>query len=261
MGSDLSDEDSSRDWRDDSSYDPLFALDRAAIDLAFARRHADFLARPVAPVSEEVVRTDPPIRVLSLPDILSGGSGGLPFAEPEDDGLAFWRADRDPLVLQAWAVPAGAGKADLDLLGLPMGATVLREGRYEHVLIADGVRQLRMQLCGVSVLSGPVALEFRHRGLEHMRSCILALERLTALWRWRRFPAPLFRVDPVVARWVRALRALDARRAGAGQRDIVIAVLGEKFADERSFDSSRKTVARLLRLAEQRLEMGWRRFR
>ncbi|UZW54373.1 DUF2285 domain-containing protein [Sphingobium sp. JS3065] len=73
-------------------------------------------------------------------------------------------------------------------------------------------------------------------------------------------PRPLFPADPVVARRVQALQVLDAHQAGAGQRETVIAVLGPKMADAVSFDSSRKKIGRLLKLAEQRVEIGYRRF-
>lgn len=183
------------------------------------------------------------------------------FAEAADDGLAFWGADCDPMVLEAEAHPATACDPEiLDLFALPVSAAILDDGEVEHVLIADGLRHLRLAVRGVSILRGPVRLSFAVPSLQHIPPKVLLLRRLSALWRLHRLPRPLFPADPVVARWVRALQALDARQAGAGQREIVVAVLGPKMADARSFDSSRKKVARMLALAEHRVEVSFRRF-
>ena len=67
-----------RDWRDAKSYEELFALDRVAIDLAFARRHADFADLPMPRVQETLLRPHPPIRVLTL-SARRKFSGGLRF--------------------------------------------------------------------------------------------------------------------------------------------------------------------------------------
>lgn len=165
------------------------------------------------------------------------------------------------MVLEAKTQPAMAGDPDaLDLFALPVSVAIFDDGEAEHVLIADGLRHLRLQLHGARISRGPVRLSFAVPSLRHIPPKVLLLRRLSALWRLHRLPRPLFPVDPVVMRWVRALQALDARQAGAGQREIVIAVLGPKMADARSFDSSRKKVARMLALAERRVEISFRRF-
>lgn len=164
-------------------------------------------------------------------------------------------------MLEARARKAVAGDANaLDFRDLPLSIAVLRDGGTEHVLIADGLRHVRLQLHGATILNGPVRLSFTVPSLRHVIPQILGLRRLSALWRLRRLPRPLFPADPVVARRVQALQVLDARRAGAGQRETVMAVLGPKMADAVSFDSSRKKIGRLLKLAEQRVEIGYRRF-
>jgi hypothetical protein len=165
------------------------------------------------------------------------------------------------MVLEAKVRKATIGDTDaLHFQALPLNIAVLRDDTTEHVLIADGLRHVRMQLRGASILDGPVRLSFTVPSLRHALPQILVLRRLSALWRLRRLPRPLFPVDPVVVRRVQALQILDARRAGAGQRATVIAVLGPKMADAVSFDSSRKKIGRLLKLAQQRVEIGYRRF-
>ena len=149
----------------------------------------------------------------------------------------------------------------LDLFSLPMNAVILRDGATEHVLLADGPCRMRMALHGDSIANGPVRLTYdRYGGFSSLRWKNLLFSRLYALWRLHRFPRPLFPPDPVVARRVRALQAYDADQAGAGQRDIIIAVLGPKMADANSFDSARKQVKRMLELAERRIEIGRRLF-
>lgn len=149
----------------------------------------------------------------------------------------------------------------LDLFSLPMNAVILRDGATEHVLLADGPRRMRMALHGDSITNGPVRLTYdRYGGLSVLRWKNLLFSRLYALWRLHRFPRPLFPADPVVGRRVRALQAYDAHRAGAGQKEIIVAVLGANMADAKSFDSSRKTVKRMLELAERRIEIGRRLF-
>lgn len=165
------------------------------------------------------------------------------------------------MVLEAAVCKAAIGDADaLDFRDLPLSIAVLHDGTAEHVLIADGLRQVRMELHGASILHGPVRLSFTVPSLRHVLPQILVLRRLSALWRLRRLPRGLFPADPVVTRRVQALQVLDARRAGAGQQGTVIAVLGPKMADAVSFDSSRKKIGRLLKLAQRRVEIGYRRF-
>jgi len=149
----------------------------------------------------------------------------------------------------------------LDLFSLPMSAVILRDGATEHVLLADGPRRMRLALHGDSIADGPVRLYYDRFGdFSPLRWKLLLFNRLYALWRLHRFPKPLFPADPIVARRVRALRAYDAHLDGAGQQDIIIGILGPKMADADSFDSSRKTVKRMLELAERRIEIGWRLF-
>ncbi len=173
-------------------------------------------------------------------------------------GLAFWTADRDPMVLAATARATASDDPEaLDLFSLPISAVILRDGATEHVLLADGPRRMRMTLRGDSIASGPVRLIYdRYGDFSPLRWKILLLNRLYALWRLHRFPCPLFPLDPVVARRVRALQAYDAHKDGAGQGEIIVAVLGPKMADEKSFDSSRKQVKRMLELAKRRIEIG-----
>lgn len=143
--------------------------------------------------------------------------------------------------------------------------TVLKEGAIaEHIVIADGLRRLRLELRGASVLDGPVVLHILLETSELDRR-IEALRRLAGLMRTGRLLHSLYPPDPRAARYALALAAWDAAEAGASQRDIIGSVLHETLVrgdltDERRFDSLRMRVARLLKQAEARIEAGGRRF-
>lgn len=184
--------------------------------------------------------------------------------------FAIWCGAADPGVLVVQARHVAEGDPDaLDLYQLGMGVTVLREssgrGRVEHVAIADGPRRLRLELRGDSPLDGPVALRFGLSGFLGLGQHILALERMSALWRLGRLPHRLYPPDNVVARWVMALHAWDAAQSGASQREIARLVFGDavmeglRYGDAR-LDALRKRVARMIRQAERRIEAGGRRF-
>jgi hypothetical protein len=193
---------------------------------------------------------------------------GCDFAEDESAGngapLAFWRAAVDPAVLVAQSHRAAANDDDIfDLLGLSYPISVLQTGDgVEHVVIGDGRHRIRLELHGGSVTNGPVHLHYDLEGFSQAEPAVRTLRRFLALQRLGRFPETLFPVDRIVARRVRALQAYDGQRAGASQREIASVVLGERLfrGSNDNFDSIRKRVSRLLDLAEQRMEVAYRRF-
>jgi hypothetical protein len=144
--------------------------------------------------------------------------------------------------------------------------TVLRgadrtDEALEYVLIADGVRRLRLALRGASPADGPVRLRYDLEGFHGLDRGVLTLRRLLALWRRGRLPNALFPPDRHAARLAAALWAADGRGAGATHREIAHVVLGERlFTGEVNFESLRKRVARLIRLAERRIDAEGRRF-
>jgi hypothetical protein len=86
---------------------------------------------------------------------------------------------------------------------------------------------------------------------------------MVALVRLGRFPRGLFLLPPKnrARRWMMALRALDARRAGATHREIATALFGEATI-ETDWDGSsaylRCRVQRLIRLGEALVRGGYR---
>jgi hypothetical protein len=150
-----------------------------------------------------------------------------------------------------------------DLMDLPHRVSVLQAGDgIEYVVIGDGHHRIRLELHGDSVADGPVRLRYDLEGFNRAEAAVRTLRRFLALQRLGRFPETLFPVDRIVARRVLALQAFDGQRAGASQREIASVVLGERLfrGSNDNFDSIRKRVSRLLDLAEQRMEVAYRRF-
>lgn len=151
-----------------------------------------------------------------------------------------------------------------DLARLACPILVLRDASgVEHLLIGDGSCHVRLDVTSGTVLEGPVHLRFEFAGLAGMETKLLTLRRLVALVRLKRFPRGLFPLPPArrTRRWMMALRALDARRAGASHREIAAALFGET-AVEADWDGPsaylRCRVQRLIRLGETLVQGGYR---
>jgi len=133
----------------------------------------------------------------------------------------------------------------------------------EHLLIGDSACHVRLDVTGGTVLDGPVRLRLEFVGHSGMEPKLLTLRRLVALVRLGRFPRGLFPLPPArrARRWMMALRALDARRAGATHREIAAALFGEaRVAADWDGRSAylRCRVQRLIRLGETLVQGGYR---
>ena len=105
---------------------------------------------------------------------------------------------------------------------------VLRDASgVEYLLIGDGRCQVRLDVTTGTVLKGPVQFRYELMGTIGVEAKLLTLCRLIALVRLRRFPRRLFPSSQRARRWMMALRAFDARRAGATRRQIAVALFGE----------------------------------
>ena len=242
-------------WADDAPYAALAQADRATFAWEFGRRESGIegtVPVPLVPVEQHVALVDAEPSV-SLP--------GLRFALPPAcrDALATvqWDWTCDPSVLPVTAIPAAGG---FDLRALELAVTVMRGPDAEHVLIADGAYRLRLVVLDGTLLEGPVRFHYQlPRG--HDRAHLLALRRLMALCRTGRLPAPLCLPSRRAARWATVLRAWDAHRAGASQRDIACLLWGAERVREdwngRS-DYLRMRVHRMIHTADHLVRGGWR---
>ena len=153
-----------------------------------------------------------------------------PSTPTTETGFVVWRADCDPAVVAVEASPADGGDPDaVDFMRLPCPALLLRgSSGAEHLLIGNRTSNIRLDVVSGTVREGPVRLRY---GLVHGRDVeakLLTIRRLVALIRLGRFPRSLFPPARQARRWMLALRALDAHRAGATHREIATALFGER---------------------------------
>ena len=192
-------------------------------------------------------------------------AGGCGFQEaPECDALharILWRAEHDRGVVTVDAIPAEQGKDSLDIRRVGVDVLLLSpDGGSRQLLLSDGPRHIHLALREGSLLDGPVRLRYALEGLMDIEPKLLTVRRLAGLWRLGRMPAELFPRDPRARRWIEMLRALDASRDGASQRDIAAALFGAGAVrrDWRAAsDYLRLRIQRLARNGEAMLDGGY----
>jgi len=163
------------------------------------------------------------------------------------------------------AEPAKAATATDDLFDLEAVrtiATVVKEpDGDEHLMLSDDFRHLQLRVTEGTVLDGPVRLRCTLTGLRAIDRKVLSLRRLCLCCRLRRMPRSLYAPEPKAGRWIDKLRAVDAVNAGASQRDIAVALFGERrIAAEwsRGSDCLRLRVQRLIRDGRRMVRGGYR---
>lgn len=190
---------------------------------------------------------------------------GYFFAEdaalPANQARIFFERRTDPHVLRCEAVPRTTDDGDLIRMG-SFSAILSGEDPAEQVLFSDGLHNIRLEVQRGTVLAGPVQLHFRFEGLEEVYAPLLTLRRLIAFHRLGRMPRQLYPRDRRIDRSILTLRAWDAHRAGASQREIAAALFGRADSDSAwngPSDYLRSRVRRLLRAACGMVEGDWRR--
>jgi hypothetical protein len=149
-----------------------------------------------------------------------------------------------------------------DLAHVGCFSAVLRgSDPLEHVLLTDGLRRVRLDIRGGTLTRGPVLLRFAFEGLRTIQPPLLTLRRLIAFDRFGVMPLRLFGAERRAERWIAALRADDAHRAGGSQRDIAEALFGPERVREDwvgPSDYLRSQVRRLLGFGARMRGGGWR---
>ncbi|MEP9360034.1 DUF2285 domain-containing protein [Sphingomonas sp. KR3-1] len=128
-------------------------------------------------------------------------------------------------------------------------------------MLTDGLHQLRLDVRGGTLTRGPVRLHFEFEGLAEIDAALLTLRRLVAVDRRGKIPLGLFAKEPRAGRWIAAARALDAREAGASQRDVAETLFGgERVRADwaGSSDYLRSQVRRMLAFGTRMRSSGWR---
>lgn len=141
-------------------------------------------------------------------------------------------------------------------------ATVLRcPDGHELLLFSDGDHRLQLDLTASTVLNGPVRFRYELSGFKHIDTKILTLRRFVMLCRLGRFPRGLYMPERRAHRWMLAIQAYDGVRSGAHQREIAVALFGEKIVRDdwhgRS-DYLRLRVQRAIRYGRSLVNGGYR---
>jgi hypothetical protein len=244
-------------WAIESAYAPLLEVEKAGLAWEWLRRDPDYRAAALDAIARRKPRS-------VLREEAAAASFGLHAFE--DPGLnarsarPVWRAARHNLVLEAWAEPSKDPANALDLEGLPGQATLVLGEQAEHLLLSDGCRSIRLDATGASLVSGPVRLHYRLNGLGDASAPLVVLRRLLALARTGQFSRALHPPEARLRRLVGILRAADALKAGASQREIAAVLLGAEAARPRWRIRSPSTRSRAQRLARSSAAMaagGW----
>lgn len=129
------------------------------------------------------------------------------------------------------------------------------------MLIAEGSRQIQLDVRSGTLLSGPIRLHFQLTGFRRLDAQTTTLVRLGALHRLGRLPTSLFPAEAAASKWARALQAYDGMMAGASQRDIARILFSEKLVQEEwsgRSDFLRLRVQRMLAYGRRMVGGGWR---
>lgn len=176
----------------------------------------------------------------------------------------MWSAAVDPGVLAVRAEPAAPDHPDaFDLAQLGRWATLACAGDgREYLALSDGWRRIRVDVVdGTLAGRGHVRLHYLLSGFAGLEPRLLAVRRLLALWRARRFVRALFPPVTGLGRRLEVLRTADALAEGASYREIAAALFGEeRVRSEWRTDSDFLLMRVRRRVAEARrmTEGGWR---
>ena len=191
---------------------------------------------------------------------------GFTFFEAPETGSPsarlLWHARLDLGILEVEANPTSSSDpGGFHLAGFDAFAVIAKgSSGMEHVALSDGYRRIRINVMSGTLLEGPVLLKHQLAGLAGLGPKILALRRLIALTKTRRFGASLFPIAGQTARIVDALQVFDGLSVAASQHDLAVALYGEdRVAAEWNgkSDSMRSRVRRLVGLANDLAAGGW----
>lgn len=193
--------------------------------------------------------------------------GGFTFAESPEveapEARIIWHADLDPGALSAVARRAHPDDPDgVSPDRIARWLTIARDAEgAEHAVLSDGRHHIRIDLAAGTLSDGPVVLDYRLWGVQHVRPKILPLRRFVHLCTKGRFSRTLFPADPAIGRLITALRVHDALSAGASQREIAELLFGVEQARvdwNGASDSLRSRVRRLVKEARRLAAGGYR---
>lgn len=184
-------------------------------------------------------------------------------AEAGQHEWLFWHPDVDPSVVRVQAEQVSQTSVGVfDLSRFADTVDLLRDPQgHEWLLVSDRFGQVQLEITEGSLLAGPVTLHFEVTGFRQLGAKLRTLTRLEALHRIGRFPKSLFPVETGAKKWARALQAYDGMVAGASQREIAVALLGEAYVREEwngRSDFLRARIQRILQFGRSMVDGGYR---
>lgn len=188
----------------------------------------------------------------------AGGAG-----DSDRDARLFWQAGWDPSAITVEAEPVPASHKDaFDITQFEgMANLVVDDHGAEMLLLADGPRQIQLEVGAGTLSQGPVRLHYGLAGFDNLPAKAQTIIRLDSFRRLHRFPKSLFPPERAAGKWLKALRAYDGAAAGASQREIASAVFGEAIVREQwngRSDYLRARVQRLIQFARRMVDGGYR---
>jgi hypothetical protein len=179
-------------------------------------------------------------------------------ALPTPDARPLWRAGIDQGVILAEVRTYGVDALDqIDLLEWrDLVSIAIDVNKDEHILLWDGVRSLRIDIVGGTLIGCPALLTYQIEGLSRGRMSLRSLDELITLkttGRFKKLPPS----NRILNRWILELRIADALRTHASQQEMARRLFGASVSERnwRSASASyRLRTQRLVRQAKKRLD-------
>jgi len=207
------------DWRSAEAYAPLLEAERSLIAWEWLRRDPSY--RSAARAAGSAGRGAARFGLVAF----EPAELGVPAARP------IWRSEVHPFVLPVIAAKRGSSADCFDPRRICGAELIVAVGGAEHLLVTDGLRSIRLDAPSGTFGKGPVGLSYSLGGIALAGPQLLTLRRFLALCRTGRFSRVLHRREPRARRWILMLRAWDAIRAGADQRQIAEALLSRSAGE------------------------------
>jgi hypothetical protein len=242
-------------WRDPEQYRPLLDFDCVGWAGQWLSRNPEFL--------ERLRQIDCVWRlngegILACRDSCPLVRWGLRCCVLASAANFLWLPDVNPFVLLVEADSAMSAADTFALHQCPLlKAVVQRADDGQHLLFSDGQRHLQVQVTRGDALAGIVCLCCQLRGLRAFENKSVSLRRLCYLHRRGRLLKSLYPPERRARRWIEMLRAWDGRTTGASQRDIALALFGDRAATTDWEAGYRTRMQRLLRGARALVDGGY----
>lgn len=154
------------------------------------------------------------------------------FEDPDlaaPEARPVWTAVAHHWVLRPTARQTVASADSLDLAQFASLARLVASAGGERLLLSDGCRSIRLDVCGDSLRDSPACLSYELAGIEALDRPLVLLRQLRAFVAAGRFAASLHQPPGHAPRLIQLLRAYDGLRTGARHIDIADVLLRSSF--------------------------------